>query len=361
MSEPQRVSGPADIVGTIPHLLSYHPTDDQLVVLALGESGSLKVTIGLNWEEALGPDLDQGPKMADYLHTRVNAATYLVAAYGPAGQIRAERLASALSHHGNTPAVFAVDTAAGTFLMSDGHTWGDPEPIVDQGDQFALRGESVAARDRQTMLDRYRPLETPTYPVASADLARRIDTSLPSVRVARCRELLDQLSQPGHQPTPDDLSELAHTTLSASVVRDSVLIDVASDPAKREVVASLFTGAPGEYRGHLAPVAATAIYYGGHGPAAQTTLQHTAEGSPHASLGKLIDASIEAAVPPESFRAAAMAANPIDLGAADRMFLAERGQSIRERSRGRHQQPQRDVTTPSPPASLGPPDRGLDR
>ncbi|MEE6289309.1 DUF4192 family protein [Georgenia sp. MJ173] len=289
------------IAGAIPYQLEYQPRDDQVAIATIAD-GQLGPVAAVSWDS----DVTDGAGHARWMAGRISGPfaaagvnDFIPVTYGPHAHERAVLLCGAFAEYGNAHIGIAVDREANTARVID--------PILGPADatyelvppaDYIVAGGAAPAASREDLLLRYQPHPEPAYPQVTGGVADTIATTLPSVRQAQARALLEDLTRPKAERRPEDLSRLAHLALSHKLVRDSLLADTGRDRAKTHLLVDLYRAAPAAYRPGLATLAAASLYVNGNSVGTEQVLTHADRSGTHARLTELVEMGHALRLPP---------------------------------------------------------------
>lgn len=331
--------GLGDYLAGLPYLVGYDLTEQHLVAVGLSASGASGPIAAITWQPPAGQgDRDLAESLAATLGNvarSTDVEQFLLVGYGPRGRERTALLADALLATIDVPEPVEVHVDRGTFAALDPErgVWSHPLRLPDVAAAAVVAGESMPARTRDELMQRFAPTARPAYAALSETDAAQFATSPPSFHAEVATRLLDQLATPGHGDDPGRMAVLAHLATGDLAVRDTVIAAAAQDPARADALVRTYRGAPAELRGPTASVAATALYLrGATQPAIEEVLRHADRDGHHARLTALIETAVAAGMSPHPLRANLTRTAESALDAADARWHAERTSATRQAS-----------------------------
>lgn len=317
----------ADFVATIPYLIGYEPEPGELIVgVQVPGHGANFKQVPHVVDEAR-PDSVVPPRLVEAYRSVAESipagAKVFAFGYGPHGDVLADTFELELRAVDKGPLALAVhvDQRAFRHRRETANDWSAPQPVPPPPADLAVNdGWAPPAANRDEAIERYFPLPTPTFDEVAPDVARTIDTMLPSLRAEVSQRYLEQLAQPGN-PDPTKQAWLAHVIGTDQISRDLLLFENWSKPETTEALVAIYRGAPKHLIGPLAVTAGAALYFHSDAliPPRTALVVARAEGAGSGeNLARLVDAAMNAGLPPERLnRAGSIARLHQALAAAD--------------------------------------------
>lgn len=313
-SEPIR--GVAALAGAVPHLLSYRPDDQSVVVLGLrgNQLGPIAVARPPRDAGPAGLTAQMAAEMGDQIgevFDQHGVTTTITVGYGPDGPGHAHWVADAMDHSAAADRMVILAVDRGQVFQWDDRAaaWTAGQPL-DPAVEWVVRG-SAPADSYQDLTAGFQPQAARAWPPLSAEQQRELTALSVADQVGVARDLVRRLAEPGVTPGPADHAWLgALANANNVIVRDSVLGAAVTTPGGTGVLQSALVGAPYGYRDGLTAVTAAALYSTGRSSELVLGLTGRIDpAGPNAALAQLIRAATSANLEPYMFRQAIEQAN----------------------------------------------------
>ncbi|NIZ91758.1 DUF4192 family protein [Kineococcus rubinsiae] len=298
-------------VADLPGQIGYQPAPGAVVVSAFSASHRFQFNAVVDLPE--GGDrtalLQDVAAQLRRPQREYETAMIVLTGYGPAGDVNAAQLRTALTD-GPTH-VFYLAHIEGTRVRTLAHddvAWSSSRQLPDTAARTVLRERATPAANREEFSARYAPLTTATFTALRPDQADAIGVhARPSLRADVAARYLDQLAQ-ARGSDPAKQAVLAHLVTVDLTTRDAVLVAAATDSARVTALIDVYRGAPPELRPACASAAAAAMFMDGAPlSAVSSVLAHADRTGPNASLTGLVEAAAHAGLNGHQLRAAVTA------------------------------------------------------
>lgn len=311
-------------LAALPVRLGYQPGPDDVVLMATEGPGQPALFVHAHWDrsvETMRAAEDVADTLRAALGDRSGAQAPLsvaVVAYGEevdAGQRLYAVMNAAEATISNTAAVtgFQVDGERWRMMSRDltGEWWAMPGIPVEA----LVAGSPAPAASREEYLARFAPDPTPTIEPVPRMRARMYDSASPLIRAESATRALDRLAR--REATEADAPMLTHYLRDPDLAH-TVIAAAVDNPARTDVLVSLYRAAPEELRPGAAAAAGAALWLSGQRDPALVVLRTIPDDGSHADqLARSVARNINAGTP------VAAVAQEVRHGAPARIEAAE--------------------------------------
>ena len=320
------------LLAAIPVRLGYQPGPDDVVLMATEGAGRPALFVHAHWDRTV-ETMRAAEDVADTLRAALGdrsggPLSVAVVAYGEeaeAGRRLYAVMNAAEATISNTSAVtgFQVDGERWRMMSRDvtGEWWALPGVPVEA----LVAGSPAPAASREEYLARFAPDASPSVEPVSRVRARMYDSASPFIRAESATRALDRLAN--REATPADAPMLAHY-LSDPDLAHTVIAASVDNPARTDVLVSLYRGVPEQSRPAAGAAAAAALWLSGQQDPARTILATVpADGSHADQLARSVRRNIEAGTPTEAVAQEVRHGAPARVQAAEAAWQDSRRQA----------------------------------